>query len=80
MAQATAHVLRLLTLTLLTAVFLVFALVIAPAMTLLACALGLLLLALGRRWNVEIREAGEALTRVVRKWSPLLWHGRNTPG
>jgi ATP-binding cassette subfamily C protein len=63
-AEAAGHLLRLLTLGIVTAAFVAVAVFLAPGMTLLAALLGLLLLSLGGGWNRRVRESGEELTRA----------------
>ena len=63
-AEATANLARLVSLAVMNTIFLLFALAIAPGITLLACVLGVLLLVFGRRWDVRIQKAGEELTKA----------------
>jgi ATP-binding cassette subfamily C protein len=63
-AEAAGNLTRLFALGAVTFVFVLVAVFLAPEMTLLACGLGAVLLAVGRGWNRRVRESGEELTRA----------------
>ena len=61
---ANMYTTRLLAFAAVSGVYLAFALALAPWLTLLACGMGGVVLAVGRRWNLRVRKAGEDLTRA----------------